>query len=265
MLASDPEITLTILVSTVLLIFFGAMIIYFLFRHQQKRLQHQKEMLELKESFTQTLLKSKIEIQEQTLDHIAKELHSNISQTASLININLSTILETRKLDSTLPETKALAKQLLTELKSMSASLNTDYIMKIGFSRAIENELFRVSNSMKKAAILSKSGEEFRISPEKEIILFRLCQEILNNTIKYSKANQLKISISYIEDCIELEITDDGIGFNIDQIENKESKKENTGLINIKKRAEVIEATLKIESQIGIGTKVLIRIPKQKN
>jgi signal transduction histidine kinase len=217
----------------------------------------------MKESFMQTLLKSKVEIQEHTLDHISKELHSNISQIASLININLSTFIEKNFTNDTLLETKSLAKQLLSELKSISASLNTDYIMKIGFSRALENEVLKVSKPMKKNAILSRSGEEFRISPEREIILFRLCQEVLNNTIRYAKASQLKVNLNFKENIIELEIIDDGIGFDVNIVEQESSKKESTGLINIKKRAEIINASLTVESQIDLGTRVFIKIPKE--
>lgn len=263
MLTQDSEVTLTILVSTALLIFFGAMIAYFVFRYQRNRHDHLKEMLELKESFAQTLLKSKVEIQEQTLDHISKELHSNISQIASLININLSTFLEKNPSDNNLSETKGLAKQLLSELKAISASLNTDYIMKIGFASALENELLRVSKSMESPAVLSKSGEEFRLSPDREIILFRLCQEVLNNSIRYASATQIQVRLDYLEEGIELELSDNGVGFDMDQVENnKDSKKESTGLINIKKRADVIKAILRINSTIGKGTEVLIQIPK---
>lgn len=262
MFSQDPEVILTILVSTALLLFFGAMIAYFIFKYQRKRHEHSKEVLNLKESFAQTLLKSKVEIQEQTLDHISKELHSNISQTASLININLSAILEKKTFDESLSETKALAKQLLSELKMISASLNTDYIMKIGFGSALENELLRVSKSMQKPAVLSKSGEELRLSPDREIILFRLCQEVLNNSIKYSQATQIKANLVYLEDRIELELSDNGIGFDWNTTISQESKTESTGLINIKKRAEVIDATLEIESTIDIGTKVSIEVAR---
>src|ERR1700722_11055871 len=83
----------TIIVSTVLLLFFSVLIIYFLFAYQRKRFLHHEEVIELREAFNQTLLQSKLEIQEQTLDHISKELHANFSHLVSLIDINLAEIL----------------------------------------------------------------------------------------------------------------------------------------------------------------------------
>ena len=263
MLPKDSEIILTILISTALLVFFGAMIVYFVFRYQRKRFEHHKEMLHLKESFAQTLLKSKVEIQEQTLDHIAKELHSNINQVASLININLSAYLEDNNANENLIETKSLAKQLMTELKMLTTSLNTDFIMKIGFSRALENELLRISKAMEQPAILSKSGAEYRLSPEREIILFRLCQEVLNNSIRYSEASQISVKLNYLDDRIELELNDNGVGFDVERAMNSDTQDESTGIINIRKRAEVIKAKLQIHSSKVLGTQVHIQIDKE--
>lgn len=86
----SQEILLTILVSTSVVFFFVCLLTYFFFRQQKKRFQHEQEVLQLRETFNQTVLQSKLEIQDRTLDHIAKELHANFSHLVSLININLS-------------------------------------------------------------------------------------------------------------------------------------------------------------------------------
>jgi signal transduction histidine kinase len=240
------------------------MIIYFLFLYQKKRFRHQKEVLELQEAFNQTLLQSKLEIQEQTLDHIAKELHANFSQLVSLININLSEILpqSSNDMKESVLEAKSLAKQLLTELKALSASLNTDHIMKIGFVRALDNELGRFSKIKKYHVSFTKTGEEFRLRPEHEIILFRLCQEVFNNTLQYARATSIAVTISYHTDHLTLTITDDGLGFNMALAEVQSAEKESTGLVNIKKRAKLINGDVHFQSQEALGTTVTIIIPR---
>lgn len=264
MQAAVSDVTLlTILISTTLILMFGAMIIYFLFLYQGKRYRHQREVMELREAFTQTLLQSKLEIQEQTLDHISKELHANFSHLVSLININLSEILpqspsETRE---NILETKSLAKQLLADLKALSASLNTDHIMKIGFVKALENELGRLSKIKRYQVRYTKTGEEFQLSPEHEIILFRLCQEVLNNIVQYARATAITASLSFSTG-LKLVIQDDGIGFNIDLANHQEAEKESTGLLNIKKRAKLMNGDVSIESKEGLGTTVTIVIPR---
>ena len=264
MQTSFSEVTaLIVIISTILILLFGSIIIYFLFLYQKKRFRHQQEMLELREAFNQTLLESKLEIQEQTLDHISKELHANFSHLVSLININLAEIIpqSSDEMKESIIETKSLAKQLLGELKALSASLNTDHIIHIGFLKAFDNELGRLSKTKKYQINFTKSGEEFRLPPEQEIILFRLCQEVLNNIVKYAKASFVTVSINHTANYMLLVIADNGIGFNIKLAEQQSAEKESTGLLNIKKRAKLINADFSITSEEKKGTTVTIKVP----
>ncbi len=257
--------TLTILTSTLLIFLFACAVVYFLFLFQKKRYRHQQEVLELREAFNQTLLQSKLEIQEQTLDHIAKELHANFSHLVSLININLAEILpqSSGETKDSIAETKSLAKQLLSELKALSASLNTDHIMHIGFVKALENELARLGKLKKCEITFTKTGQEYRLRPEHEIILFRLCQEVLNNIIKYAKAKSVTTVINYTPANFEVAIKDDGVGFDTEQADRQSAEKESTGLLNIKKRARLINAEIVIISQPDKGTEVKIIVPNK--
>lgn len=261
--SSSQIISLTVIISTCLLLVFGIIITRYIFLYQRKRYRHQQEVFELRETFTQTLLQSKIEIQEQTLDHISKELHANFSHLVSLININLSEILpqSSDQTKDNILETKALAKHLLSELKALSASLNTDHIMKIGFTSALENEINRFSKAKKYKTTFTKLGEEYRLPPEREIILLRLCQEALNNILKYAKANSIVILLDYSDENFKIEISDDGIGFDIDEVNRQAVEKQSTGMLNMQKRAKLINAEISITSLLGMGTKINITVP----
>jgi signal transduction histidine kinase len=259
--------TLTIIITTILILVFAGSVIFILFVYQGKRFRHQKEVIEMREAFNRILLQSKLEIQEQTLDHIAKELHANFSHLVSLININLQEILPqtSPEMQESVVETKSLAKQLLSELKALSASLNTDHIMQIGFVKALDNETARVGKAKKYQIIYTKSGEEFRIKPEHGIILFRLCQEVLNNIVKYAKATTITTTLNYTETDLQLTIADDGVGFSIKLVEKERAEKESTGFLNIQKRAKLIGAKVSVETKEGEGTHVTIIVPKTEN
>ena len=261
----SSQIAQTIIISTILLLLFSLLLIRYVFVFQRRRFKHSQELLELREAFNQTLLQSKLEIQENTLDHIAKELHANFSHLVSLININLAEILpqSSLKMRENVLETKSLAKQLMSELKALSASLNTDHIMHIGFVKALDNELNRIANTKKYQVTFSRTGQEYRLLPEHEIILFRLCQEILNNSIKYSSAKSIAAFLTFSSQLFMLEINDDGSGFDIASALNKSGDKESTGLLNIQTRAKLINATVTIESELNKGTKFTITIPKK--
>ena len=156
-------------------------------------------------------------------------------------------------------ETKSLAKQLMTELKNLSASLNTDHIIHIGFVKALENELNRLVK--KYEVVTTKNGEEYRMLPEHEIILFRLCQEVLNNVVNYANATRIATSLTFAPDYFLLTIADNGVGFNVEDALKRSAEKQSTGLLNMKERAAVIKSEFTLSSQNGEGTTVTIHIP----
>jgi signal transduction histidine kinase len=251
---------LPIIVTTIIFLTLSIAVIYALIFYQRKKFRHQKELVEVRETYNQALLQSKLAIQEQTLDHISKELHANISHLVSLININLSEILPqtSAQQHENIKETKSLVKQLMSEIRALSASLNTDHIIHIGFVKALENELNRIR---KPKAEVTKSGEPYRLQAEHETILFRLCQEVLNNIVKYAGASKIQASLAFSPEHFMLTIADDGIGFDEDEALKRSGEKQSTGLLNMKKRATLINATFNIVSRIGEGTIITINIP----
>ncbi len=255
--------SLTIIISTLLVMSLSAAVIYFLFLYQKKKFRHQQELIEMREAFNHVLLQSKLAIQEQTLNHISKELHANFSHLVSLININLSEILpkSPEGQRENILETKSLAKQLMSELKALSANLNTDHIIHIGFVQALQNELNRLAKTGRYEVSITKTGEEYRMQPEHEIILFRLCQEVLNNVVKYARASKVISKLTFLDDNFILTIADNGDGFDIDQALQQSGEKQSTGLLNMRKRASLINADLNITSHSGDGTIVTINIP----
>jgi len=255
-------ISLTIAITTIFLLLVGAIAVRYVFLYQKKRFRHQQEVAEIRESFAHTLIKSKLDIQEQTLDHVAKELHANIGQLASYIQIGIEelSIKTTGSNKESALELTGLTGKLMSELKAINASLNTDHIMHIGFVNALNNELAWFGKNKNYKITFTKTGQEYRLKPEHEIILFRLCQEVLNNIAKYAEAQKLTITIDYSPGTFILEIADDGKGFNVQEALDQSSEKESTGLLNIQKRARLINADINIVTSPGNGTKFTIEI-----
>jgi signal transduction histidine kinase len=259
----SEETYLTIITSTALLLFFVVLMVYYFFRLQKKRFQHEQEVTALRENFNRAILQSRLEIHELALDHIAKELHANFSHLGSLININLAAALAetTGSARKYLIESKQLAKQLMAELKFLSVSMNSDHLMKTGFYKAFTNEMQRLERTGKYEVVSKLTGEPVRLPPEKEIILLRLCQEILNNIIRHSKATKIIATIEYTAEHLFLGIEDNGVGFDSAEAKERSVEKASTGLMNIAGRALLIKGELSIESQKGKGTCVSVTIP----
>jgi signal transduction histidine kinase len=256
------ENKLLVIVTTLLLVVFVFIIIYYIFLYQAKRFRHKQEVVEIKENFNKTLLQSKLDIQEQMLNHIAKELHANICHQISIINMSLSEPLPGAKIDNKIdiPEIKSMVKQLLSDTRALGISLNTDYIMHTGFSNSLENELSRIGKLKKHKISITRIGEEKRLRAEHEIILFRLCQEILNNILQHADAKTIIATLEFQQECLKLQICDDGIGFDINKTIEKGGRTQSTGLLNMQERAKLIHADLVIDSHPETGSCFTISI-----
>lgn len=257
-----PETFWTIIITTFLILTFILLLVTYFFYQQKRRFVHLQEMADLTKTFQQTILQSKLEIQELTLDHVAKELHANFSHLVSLVNINLSAALsETgQKAHGHVLEAKQLTKQLMTDVKALSVSMNSDHIMKSGFYNAFVREMQRLEKTGKYEVVFETDGSPFRFPAEKEIVLLRLTQEILHNIVRHAKASKVEAVLAFTEKRLVVKISDNGIGFDLGLARAQSIERSSTGLMNISGRAEHIQAKLEIKSNIGEGTTVIVDI-----
>ena len=250
--------TAIVIVSFIILIlvcFIGfVLLIYY-----QRRKKERDNQFKLEKHFSQTLLQSQLEIQDQTLQHISQELHDNLGQIASLIKINLNTIQlnNTAKAEQKIEDTKELTRQLITDLKGLSVRLNSDRITQLGLIRTLQAEAERINKTDAFSADFSATGTDPTLSPEKSIILYRMIQEIINNIIKHSEARHINIKLNTTENLFTLVFKDDGIGFNVEEKLNNGG----AGLLNLQNRAKLINAQLTIQSTLGYGSVFTIEMP----
>jgi signal transduction histidine kinase len=223
--------------------------------------KRKKENLELKAQFEQALLKSKLEIQEQTLQHISREIHDNLGQVASLIKINLNTLPldENSKANEKIEDTRELVRQLIADLKQLSGTLNSDKVLKNGLLKGLEFESARLNKTGVFESVFSLHDVIPDIGKDKAVILYRMSQEILNNSMKHSGAKHINIDVYYSENTLTILFKDDGRGFNPHEI-LKEDKLGGNGLGNLVNRAKLINAEISFDSNPQEGTKVTIKM-----
>ena len=254
----------TIIFGSVLFVALGGVIISFVLLHQRKKYLHRQEMMQLQENFDKEMLHSKNEIQEQTLQHIASEIHDNLNPTLSVINLNLASVIPAveEPVKTTVADTKLLVKQLMAELRGLSASLNPDYILKVGFMQALEKYVEHFKKTGLYTINFNKTGGGYRLDPKKEVILLRMCQEILNNIVKHANAKNISIDIMYDPGSYKVIIKDDGDGFDLASVAANPQKQDSSGLNNLYRRAAAMDAIFSVTSQPASGTAITIEIPK---
>jgi signal transduction histidine kinase len=259
----NEEIILTIFLGTLLILFFAFCIVFLFILFKNKNNQNIREKEEAKRHFTQAILQSQLEIKEQTLRHIAFELHDNLGQIASLIKINLNTIQleDAERSVQKIEATKELTRQLIADLKSLSISLNSDRVAQLGLMKGLEDEVERLNKTGQFKAVLEMGDSIPLLNENATIILYRMVQEILNNIVKHSAATHVFISPQVKENLFTLVIRDNGVGFHPED----KLKSGGSGLINLTSRAKLIQALFSIQSSPGEGTNICIELPVNKN
>ena len=234
------------------------MTILFFVTFQKRKNKILEDKFKQEQEFNEEISRTQPEIQEQTLKHISWELHDNVGQLLAYasMQLNMLTTKAPDDLKSKVSETSDIVKESLKEVRSLSKSLNNEVILNMGFEDSILNELNRIKRMKFSSAELIINGSQKVIENKKhEIILFRILQEFFSNSVKYSEADSINVTLDYQDDQLLITVTDNGVGFDI------LSSEKGSGLINMNSRAELINATLDLVSQLDEGVTLRINYP----
>lgn len=259
----EESLTTLILLGTIIVIFFVAFIVLlsYLFTTRKNKLIQEKQLM--KTQFEQELLQTQLEIQEQTLKTISEEIHDNVGQVLSLAKLNLNTVgnISDEKAQFKIDSTKNLVSKAINDLRNLSRSLHGERIGEIGLQEAIANELRIVQNTGQFKTDLQFIGQPYKLDQQKEMVLFRIVQEALHNAVKHSNATHLKVLMNYNADNFTLTISDDGNGFQPDQLPASQT---GIGLKSMRNRAALIGGEFSLQSSKNNGTSISIQLPTAK-
>lgn len=202
-----------------------------------------------------------IEGQERERMRVSQELHDGLGQLFTAIKLNLQKMRADLEKNTSvnLKDIEHLENNVgiaFAEVKNISRNLMPDVLWQFGLGPAIE-DLVEKWNSLGELKIeLELVDMDHRFSEELEKALFRMCQELLNNSIRHGHPTQIFVQLINHEDSIMLMVEDDGRGF------DPTSVTKGFGMSNIRSRAEVFDGTVDIDSAPGKGTVATIEIPK---
>ncbi len=206
------------------------------------------------------LLQIQVKERDRTMSLISVEIHDNISQMLSLTRMTLRMIGK-----QAVPEQLPLLEQagsmldnLIVDTRNISHSLNTDYLKNKGLLEFMNREIKWVNASKGITCSLENTGYQDQLSGEKELMVIRIAQEALQNTIKHAEATHLNIRITCDEKMFKMVITDNGKGFT----HTPGSLSDGLGLQSMYQRAHLIKAKLDIQSA-GTGTTLTLLIPEE--
>lgn len=200
-----------------------------------------------------------VEAQEKERAEIGKELHDNVNQILSTAKLFLEVAKnDTKERLSLIKRSAQSIHDAINEIRSISKSLVPPSISDLGLTESINDlvQNIRVSKALK-VDFFIQGDIENSLNGEQKLMLFRIIQEQVNNVLRHSQATLVSISLVLGDNTVELEITDDGKGFDME----KAHIKKGVGLSNIVSRAELFHGKVDIYSAPGEGCKLRVYIP----
>lgn len=245
--------------STILVVLLLGFVLFILFLYKRKQQSFALELETVKTNFEKELLKTQLEIQEQTFQYISQEIHDNIGQFISLAKLQLNTLdyANMKVVREKVGESTNMLTKALDDLRDLSRSLSSEMIRTNGLAAAIEMQIMQLRKLELPEVVYEVDGEYQFLDEQKEIFILRILQEAINNIIRHSEARLVNIQLSYQQNNLSLSINDNGKGFNSPAANDLRT----SGIRNMTKRAKMIGAVYRIESRLGAGTTVSLSVP----
>lgn len=253
------DIVVFLVVVSAIILTMVTFIIFMMITYRKKQSVFQQSLEKLKLDNEKAILNSQLEIQEQTFQHISREIHDNISLSLTLAKLHLHTFDWNNKERSVenLTSTIDLLTSSISQLSDISKSLNSDIITQHGLLEAIEEELNRIRKAGLFELKLDITGNPVYMDSQRELVVFRIIQEAFNNIIKHACASAVCLGLHYNQEKLLVTISDDGKGFDHRVVGNIN----HAGLRNMETRAKVLKGEILISSRPGVGTYLSFNIP----
>jgi len=224
---------------------------------QQQEISGQK-IRELEDNIKISSMQSMLEGQEIERERISKDLHDSLGGLLSTIKLQFDSVQSKMDDVSNLSEYKSANKMLDTavdEVRSISQNLQPGALSELGLIPALKDLFNRFDDE-----IYPEIDFQYYSIPEKiptmiSLSIYRVIQELLHNTIKHAKANEILIQINTEDEEMVIQFEDDGVGYDPTNLTRK-----GMGLENIQSRINYLKGQITTESSDGNGTSTLIHV-----
>ena len=212
------------------------------------------------------LFRRVVAAQEAERQRIARDLHDETGQSLTAIGMGLRGIsgklnARNKEVLGTLHKLETLTADLLKELQRIISDLRPSHLDDLGLSAALRWYTGNLQEHSPIRIRVDILGEEKDLDEAVKITIFRIIQECLNNIIKHAQASQVNIHLQFEEKNVHILVHDNGIGFDLEQVKQRQTQRPSLGLAGMEERAALLGGVVSVQSRPNYGTEVEARIP----
>ena len=246
---------ITILLALLLM---GVVGVSYLWRNRIK-LKQQAELETTKAILKDAQLQAVITSQEEERRRFAADLHDGMGQMISALRLNLS---HDPVQKNKITEAVGILNEMNVEIRKIAFNLMPHVLMTSGLTEVLTEFANRINRTGRVLISIQAFDVSKQMSTQQKIALYRICQEWVNNILKYSSANRVLIQLVQHLDELVMTIEDNGHGFDRSILLNSQGN----GWKNINSRLGLIKGSIEIDTAIGReGTTMVITVPKEKS
>jgi signal transduction histidine kinase len=251
----DSRLNQSLLAIFLLLAILGAIIAFGYLWKNRLKLKQQAELQTTRAALRESQLKAVIGSQEEERKRFAADLHDGFGQMISALRLSLSReVVEKPTVDHALD----VLNDMNVEIRNIAFNLMPQVLMKSGIQEALKEFASRINRSGGVVVSVQTYDLDKEMSVDHSIALYRICQEWVNNVIKYSGGNQISIQLVQHPEELILTIEDNGSGFDVEDL----TASQGNGWKNINSRLHMIKGTIEIDTKEGrIGTTMVVAVP----
>jgi signal transduction histidine kinase len=252
----SAEIVLVYFVGTFGMALLAGAIILFFTTYQKRLLKKELEINRIKSRQQEEILQNTVLSQEKERKRIAQDLHDEVGAMLSVVKLNIAMV--ERKSDTSASkeiarETRSYLDEVILQVRRISRALLPPSLDKLGLAAAVEELVNWVNKSDQVEVVVWKTEDFYRFDGKKEMAIFRIIQELLNNALKHAQATQIVIKIRFCSSGLAVSVCDNGVGFDINSKGNS-----GLGLKNLESRTQILNARIKLRSAPGKGTSAIL-------
>jgi two-component system sensor histidine kinase DegS len=232
------------------------------FEHVVRDVTQEKQQQRNVQAYIQQITR----VQEEERKRIARDLHDDVSPHMIILIQKLDNLATTQHLKlatvkEKLQELRSQTVEALETLRATAQGLRPRIIDDLGLIAALEWIAEGLEKDQNIQTKVEARGMERALSPETQIVLFRIAQEALNNVRKHARASAVTIRLEGEKDYITMTVTDNGQGFEVPGRAEDMVSAGRLGLMGMYERARLLDGNLQIKSAPGQGTELTIRLP----
>jgi signal transduction histidine kinase len=212
-------------------------------------------------------LKEVLQAQEEERKRISRELHDDAGQSLLLLIHRLDALTSdpanklSKPAKDKVTRLHGLAVKILDGLRRYSQELRPAILDHMGLVAALGWMAENLNREQRTKVSIEVRGTEYHLSPEANLVLFRIAQEALNNVKKHSGATKAVVKLEYAPQKIIVTVTDNGKGFELPERLSDLASLGKLGLTGMEERARLLGGTLKVQSKPGEGTTITAELP----